>query len=324
MSTLSTSDTDIDAAVAALRRGALVGLPTETVYGLGADATAPKAVAAVFAAKSRPAINPLISHVSDTQAAASHGVFSPLAMALAEAFWPGPLTLVVPRKPQSAICELACAGLPTVALRVPAHPVMQAVLQRFGRPIAAPSANVSGRPSPTTADHVRAEFGDALVLVLDGGPARIGLESAVVAVSGHSATLLRLGGLTRVDLEAIAGPLRLPEARGQDLSAPASPGMLLRHYAPTAPVFLGVTGDIAGAIRIGFGPDDPCDPAFNLSPSGDVTEAAAHLFAHLRAADARNPAAIAIAPIPQHGLGEAINDRLARAAAAQKADEAGQ
>jgi L-threonylcarbamoyladenylate synthase len=299
------------AAAATLTRGDLVGLPTETVYGLGADATNAEAVAKIFAAKGRPHFNPLISHVVSLEAAEALGVFSPLARKLAEAFWPGPLSLVVPRQPDCAVCDLTCAGLDTIALRVPSHPLMQEVLRAFGKPVAAPSANVSGRPSPTTADHVLAEFGDKLTLVLDGGPCAVGLESAVVAVIGDQATLLRLGGLSRAELEAVAGPLLAPDASSK--AAPASPGMVLRHYAPRAPVRLNGTSAGSGEVMIGFGPGfDGAD--FNLSPAGDVVEAAAHLFSMLRAADALNPSAIVIAAIPETGLGEAIADRLRRAA----------
>lgn len=299
------------AAAATLARGDLVGLPTETVYGLGADATDAEAVAKIFAAKDRPHFNPLISHVASLEAAEALGVFSPLARKLAEAFWPGPLSLVVPRQPDCAVCDLACAGLDTIALRVPSHPLMQQVLRAFGKPVAAPSANVSGRPSPTTADHVLAEFGDKLTLVVDGGPCAVGLESAVVAVIGDQATLLRLGGLSRAELEAVAGPLLAPDASSK--TAPASPGMVLRHYAPSAPVRLNGTSAGSGEVMIGFGPGfDGAD--FNLSAAGDVVEAAAHLFSMLRAADALNPSAIVIATIPETGLGEAIADRLRRAA----------
>lgn len=298
-------------AVAALARGDLVGLPTETVYGLGADATNAEAVAKIFAVKGRPHFNPLISHVVSLEAAEALGVFSPMARKLAEAFWPGPLSLVVPRQPDCAVCDLACAGLDTIALRVPSHALMQQVLHAFAKPIAAPSANVSGRPSPTTAGHVLDEFGDRLSLVLDGGPSAVGLESAVVAVSSDQATLLRLGGLSREALEAVTGPLLAPDASAK--AAPASPGMVLRHYSPRAPVRLNGSSASSGEVMIGFGPDfDGAD--FNLSPSGDVVEAAAQLFAILRAADALNPSAIVIAAIPEIGLGEAIADRLCRAA----------
>lgn len=302
---------EISKAARALAGGDLVGLPTETVYGLGADATNAGAVAKIFAAKGRPHFNPLISHVATLEAAESLGVFSPLARKLAEAFWPGPLSLVLPRQPDCVVCDLAGAGLDTIAVRVPAHPLMQQVLLAFGKPVAAPSANMSGRPSPTTAAHVREEFGDRLALVLDGGPSRVGLESAVVAVSGNQATLLRLGGLSRQALEAVAGPLLSPDAHAK--AAPASPGMVLRHYAPRAPVRLNAVSANPGEVLIGFGPGyDAAD--FNLSPAGDLAEAAAKLFAMLRAADALNPKAIGVAPVPVTGLGEAIADRLARAA----------
>ncbi|OYU75564.1 MAG: threonylcarbamoyl-AMP synthase [Alphaproteobacteria bacterium PA3] len=301
----------VRAAAAALARGDLVGLPTETVYGLGADASNAEAVAKIFAAKGRPHFNPLISHVASLEAAEALGVFSPLARRLAEAFWPGPLSLVVPRQPDCAVCDLACAGLDTIALRVPSHPLMQQVLRAFAKPVAAPSANVSGRPSPTNAAHVREEFGDRIALVLDGGPSAVGLESAVVSVIGDQATLLRLGGLSREALEAVAGPLLAPDASAK--AAPASPGMVLRHYAPRAPVRLNGSSAQAGEVMIGFGPGYE-GAEFNLSPSGDLVEAAAQLFALLRAADALNPSAIVIAAIPETGLGEAIADRLRRAA----------
>jgi L-threonylcarbamoyladenylate synthase len=302
--------TQIALASAALARGELVGLPTETVYGLAGDATNPLAVAAIFEAKGRPHFNPLISHVATPEAALREGVFSPLALKLAEAFWPGPLTLVVPRRSDGQVCDLACAGLPSIALRVPDHHIARALLQEFGRPVAAPSANISGRPSPTLARHVSEELGDKVAMVLDGGACDIGLESAVVAVSGNAATLLRLGGLSRAQIEAVSGPLLSPTEK--DIAAPPSPGMILRHYAPRAPVILNQLTPAKGAILLGFG-DVEADPVFNLSPRGDLRVAAANLFAFLRAADAQNPGSIAIAPIPHTGLGEAINDRLARA-----------
>lgn len=304
------SQTNIVSAIAALEQGLLIGLPTETVYGLGGDATNPKAVAAIFEAKNRPSFNPLISHVSDLEAASQEGVFSPLALKLANAFWPGPLTLVVPRREGGRVCDLACAGLATIALRVPNHRVARALLGQFGRPIAAPSANISGRPSPTTWHHVTDELGDKVALVLDGGPSEIGIESAVVAVMDDHATLLRLGGLSRAEIEAIVGPVLTASAG--EYAAPASPGLILRHYAPKAPVRLNQTRASAGEIVIGFHGNFG-DPAFNLSPSGDLREAAANLFAYLRKADTLNPSAIVVAPIPMDGLGEAINDRLRRA-----------
>jgi L-threonylcarbamoyladenylate synthase len=301
----------VQAGVKALAQGELIGMPTETVYGLAGDATNPSAVARIYQAKGRPTFNPLISHVSDLGDAQREGTFSSLARQLAAAFWPGPLTLVVPRHESTSVCDLACAGLSTIALRVPDHALTLDLLARFGRPVAAPSANVSGRPSPTTPDHVRSELGTRVAFVLEGGPCSVGIESAVVAVSGAQATLLRLGGLSRQDLEDVAGPLLAPSAH--DKAAPPSPGMILRHYAPNAPVLLNQTAPLAGGVFIGFGQIGE-HAHFNLSPDGDLTQAAANLFAYLRAADALAPQAIAIAPIPSHGLGEAINDRLMRAA----------
>jgi L-threonylcarbamoyladenylate synthase len=221
------------------------------------------------------------------------------------------LTLVVPRQRDASVCDLACAGLDTIALRVPNHPVALALLRAYARPLAAPSANISGRPSPTTAAHVREEMGDRVGIVLDGGPCAVGLESAVVAVSGDQATLLRQGGLSRGEIEAICGPLLVPGHA--DFAAPASPGMVLRHYAPKATVIINQLNAPPSGIMIGFGKVQD-DPAFNLSAAGDLREAAANLFAYLRAADAKRPSVIAIAPIPDQGLGEAINDRLVRAA----------
>jgi L-threonylcarbamoyladenylate synthase len=315
MSDPTISDQELEAACLALGNGALIGLPTETVYGLAADATNARAVIAIYEAKGRPRFNPLISHVASLEAAMQQGAFSPLAQRLAMAFWPGPLTLVVPRQRDASVCDLACAGLDTIALRVPNHSVALALLRAYARPLCAPSANMSGRPSPTTAAHVREEMGEKAQLVLDGGPCVVGLESAVVAVSGNQATLLRQGGLSRGEIEAICGPLLVPGHA--DLAAPASPGMVLRHYAPKAPVVINQLSTPTSGIMIGFG-EVQGDPAFNLSRAGDVGQAAANLFAYLRAADAKGPKVIAIAPIPDHGLGEAINDRLARAADGQK------
>jgi L-threonylcarbamoyladenylate synthase len=299
----------LDRAAAILQAGGLVGLPTETVYGLAADATNPAALAALFAAKGRPRFNPLIVHVPTLADAERLALFSPLARRLAQAFWPGPLTLVAPRRPDGTIHDLATAGLATVALRAPAHPVARALLSAFGGPVAAPSANRSGHVSPTIAAHVAEEFGAEVALVLDGGPCAVGLESTVVAVIGEQASLLRLGGLPRTAIEAVAGPLATSE--GQE-AAPASPGMLLKHYAPATPVRLNALAAKPGETMIGFG---SVGGARTLSATGDLAEAAANLFAMLRAADAEGARAIAVAPVPDHGLGEAINDRLARAAA---------
>jgi len=291
-------------AAAALAAGRLVILPTETVYGLAADAANPAAVAKLYEAKGRPSFNPLIAHVFDLAAAHAIAALDARAVALAEAFWPGPLTLVAPSK--GGVCDLARAGLDTVAVRAPAHPLARAVLAAFGGPVAAPSANRSGRPSPTTLTDAEAETGGAAAVALDGGPCAVGLESTVVSLLDGPPRLLRPGAVTRAEIEALIGPLADAEA-----DARRSPGRLARHYAPAAPLRLEATEARLGEAFIGFGAIGPAD--LNLSPTGDLAEAAARLFSYLRAADARAPAAIAVAPIPQEGLGEAINDRLRRA-----------
>lgn len=283
-------------------------MPTETVYGLAANAADPLAVAAVYAAKGRPSFNPLIAHVADLAAATAIAVLDERALALAAAFWPGPLTIVAPVADEAAVCDLARAGLDTVAVRAPAHPMAHALLSAFGGPVVAPSANVSGRPSPTTLEDAIAETGAFAAAQLDGGPCRIGLESTVVSVlPGEPVRLLRPGGVTREQLEAVVGALAEAEA-----DAKRSPGRLTRHYAPNAPLRLDASGAGDGEVFIGFGAEANCD--LNLSASGDLAEAAARLFSMLRAADRLRPAAIAVAPVPQSGLGEAINDRLRRAA----------
>jgi len=298
------------AAAFALGRGELVILPTETVYGLAADAADPVAVARIFAAKGRPRFNPLIAHVSDLDAASALAIFDPRAVRLATAFWPGPLTLVAPVRPGARVCDLARAGLDTVAVRAPDHPTAQRVLQAFGGALAAPSANRSGRPSPTTAADAAAETGGFASLVLDGGPCRVGLESTVVALlPGDPPRLLRPGGVDREALEAVIGPLA-----GAEGEAGRSPGRLVLHYAPEAPVRLNAAFPGAGEAFLAFGPGVlEGRLIFNLSPKGDVREAAANLFSFLRAADRLKPKAIAVAAIPNEGLGEAINDRLRRA-----------
>jgi L-threonylcarbamoyladenylate synthase len=300
-------------AAALLRAGKLVAFPTETVYGLGADATDDRAVAAIFAAKGRPTFNPLIVHLADAAAARALTVWNQTAERLAAAFWPGPLTLVLPRAKGCPVSLLACAGLDTLAVRVPAHPVARALLRGVGRPVAAPSANPSGRVSPTQAGHVAEALGDKVALILDGGPCAVGLESTVVAVEGDRVALLRHGAVTREDLEAIVGIVG--EATGDD-HAPRSPGMLLRHYAPERPLRLDAADARPGEAYLAFG--DQAAPGAkatrNLSPTGDLAEAAANLFAMLRALDAGDVSGIAVAPIPDTGLGRAINDRLRRAA----------
>jgi L-threonylcarbamoyladenylate synthase len=301
-------DAALDAAARALSEGRLVILPTETVYGLAGNAADPAAVAAIFEAKGRPRFNPLISHVSDLAMAERVAVFDDRARALATTFWPGPLTLVLPARPEAAVCDLARAGLDTVAVRVPAHPMARALLARFGGPVVAPSANRSGRPSPTTFADAVEETGDRAAVALDGGPCEVGLESTVVALLDRP-RLLRPGAITREQIEAVIGPLAEAEA-----DAKRSPGRMTRHYAPRAPVRLEVEAPAPGEAYLAFGPHAPAPNIWNLSPRGDLAEAAANLFAHLRAADRTAPTAIAVAPIPEAGLGEAINDRLRRAA----------
>jgi L-threonylcarbamoyladenylate synthase len=301
---------EIERAAEVLRGGGLVVFPTETVYGLGADATNPRAVARIYAAKGRPRFNPLIAHVTGLDEALRHADLHANAVALAERFWPGPLTLVCARRGDSTIAELACAGLDTVALRAPAHPMARALLAAFGGPIAAPSANRSGRISPTSAAHAREELGDRVDLILDGGPCAIGLESSVVAIDATgAATLLRPGAMARGEIEALTGPLNAPTA-----GAIAAPGMLASHYAPRAKLRLDAEAPKPGEAYLAFGAAAPAG-GLSLSPGGDLVEAAANLYAHLRALDASGAAIIAVAPIPAHGLGEAIRDRLARAAA---------
>lgn len=299
----------VEAAAEVLRRGGLVLLPTETVYGLGADARAPAAVAKIYEAKGRPRFNPLIAHVVDRAAGDACGVFDTRASALAEAFWPGPLTLVLPARPDCPVSDLARAGLDTVAVRAPAHPDALEVLAAFGAPVVAPSANRSGRPSPTTFADASAETGFAVAAGLDGGRCAVGLESTVVALLDGPARLLRPGAVTREQIQAVVGPLADAEA-----DARRSPGRLAAHYAPDAPVRIDAEAPGVGEAYLAFGPARAGDRVFQLSAAGDLREAAANLFAMLRAADRTQPTAIAVAPIPESGLGEAINDRVRRAA----------
>lgn len=300
---------EIKQAAAVLRAGGLVVFPTETVYGLGCDAREPQAVARLYAAKGRPRFNPLIAHVEGLADAQAHALLHPLAAELADAFWPGPLTLVAPRRAASPIAELACAGLSTIALRAPSHPVARALLGALGGPIAAPSANLSGRVSATSAAHAAADLGGAVSMVLDAGPSPIGLESTIVAIGEEGRPmLLRPGALSRAAIEAIVGPLAAPS------EAIAAPGMLDSHYAPRARLRLDAASAREGEAYLGFGAA-AAPRGLTLSASGDLIEAAANLYAHLRALDASGVDAIAVAPIPAGGLGEAIRDRLARAAA---------
>lgn len=301
-------------AAAVLRAGGLVAFPTETVYGLGADATSGAAVAKIYAAKERPQFNPLISHVPDLAAAERQGVFNAAARRLAEAFWPGPLTLVVPAAPGCSVSDLARAGLDSVALRVPAHPIAQDLLRAAGVPVAAPSANRSGRVSPTHALHVTGDLEGRIDMVLDGGPTDVGVESTIVACLPEGVRILRPGGVPRAEIERVLGAPVVSAAKD---AAIAAPGMLASHYAPNAKLRLDATSVDKDEAILDFGGRfaDVQHASFDLSPSGDLAEAAANLFAFLRALDATGAETIAVAPIPHEGLGEAIRDRLARAAA---------
>jgi len=309
---LPASPAAIAAAARCLAAGGLTAFPTETVYGLGADARQGEAVARLYAAKGRPAFNPLIAHVADIAGARRLGLFSGDAERLAAAFWPGPLTLVLPKRPDCPVSDLALAGLDSVAVRVPAHRTAQALLAAFGGPVVAPSANRSGHVSPTSAAHVLADLRGRIDLIIDGGPCAVGLESTIVSCLGRPA-LLRPGGLPRADIErALGHALLLPLAE----EAPLAPGMLASHYAPKARLRLDASAVRPGEALLAFGPQPlPASHTLNLSPRGDLIEAAANLFSHLRALDLAGTTDIAVMPIPHEGLGEAINDRLARAAA---------
>ena len=307
----------VTAAAQVLAAGGLVAFPTETVYGLGADAGNGVAVARLYEAKGRPAFNPLISHVGDVAAARRLGRFDAAATRLAERFWPGPLTLVLPKAPDCPVAELATAGLDTIAVRVPDHAVARDLLIAFGKPVVAPSANRSGHLSPTTAQHVVADLGGRVDLIVDGGPTLVGVESTIVACLGEP-MLLRPGGLARADIEQALGR-QLAEhpgtAAGDAADTPIAPGQFASHYAPRARLRLDVRSVAAGEALLAFGAPVPtAERMLNLSPRGDLIEAAANLFAHLRALDAAAPSAIAVMPVPRTGLGEAINDRLKRAA----------
>jgi L-threonylcarbamoyladenylate synthase len=298
-----------DAAAQILRDGGLVAFATETVYGLGADATSPAAVARIYAAKARPAFNPLIAHVPSLDAAMREGMFDETARALAQAFWPGPLTLVLPLAAGASVCDLARAGLSTIALRVPAHAGAREMIAAVGRPVAAPSANRSGHLSPIDADHVLADLGGRIDAVLDAGRTIVGIESTVASCLGGQPALLRPGGVATQDIIALVGPLAAP---GGDRVT--SPGMLASHYAPRAPLRLGALALEEGEAGLDFAARFG-GRTLDLSPAGDMMEAAANLYAFLRRLDAARPRRIAVAPIPIRGLGEAINDRLRRAAA---------
>lgn len=322
---LSASARGISAAAGLLRAGGLVAFPTETVYGLGADARSDRAAAAIYAAKGRPSHNPLIAHISSLAAAEPLAVFPPLARRLAEAFWPGPLTLVLQARPEAGLSPVVTAGGARVGLRVPAHPTALALLEAFGGPLAAPSANRSGAVSPTTADHVLEGLSGRIEAVIDAGPCAVGVESTILLIEGEEARLLRPGGLALEALEAAAGGPILA-AGAEDAAAPLSPGRLASHYAPRAGLRLEAAAPAPGEAWLGFGPD-PAEAESavlrrNLSAAGDPAEAAARLFALLREMDAELTALsggagglIAVAPVPEAGLGRAVNDRLRRAAA---------
>ncbi len=308
---LPATDQGLRDAAALLRAGEQVAFPTETVYGLGADATNGAAVAGIYEAKGRPSFNPLIIHVADLDAAGRYARFDTRARQVAEAFWPGPLTLILPARKEAGLSSLALAGLETVGLRLPAHPLARALIRAADRPIAAPSANRSGHVSPTTAAHVMADLDGRIAAVVNGGPCPVGVESSILDLSTPAPRLLRPGGLSTEALEALLGPVERFE--GAEIIAP---GMMASHYAPNARVRLEATNLAPGEALLGFGPGMPeAALSLNLSPSGDLAEAAANLFAHLRALDEAGATGIAVAPIPPHGLGEAIRDRLARAAA---------
>jgi L-threonylcarbamoyladenylate synthase len=305
----------VAAAVRVLESGGLVAFPTETVYGLGADAGNGRAIARLYEAKGRPAFNPLISHVPDAAAARRLALFDNAAARLAEAFWPGPLTLVLPKTPQCPVAELATAGLDSIAVRVPDHAVARDLLAAFGRPIVAPSANRSGHVSPTSAQHVLADLRGRIDMILDGGSAPVGVESTIVTCLGEP-TLLRPGGLPRAEIERVLGQ-RLAETSPLDEpEAPLAPGQLASHYAPRTPLRLDATSVHASEALLAFGVAPAgATTMLNLSPAGDLIEAAANLFSQLRTLDAAGARTIAVMPIPHDGLGEAINDRLRRAAA---------
>ncbi|MBR0848961.1 threonylcarbamoyl-AMP synthase [Bradyrhizobium diazoefficiens] len=312
-----------EAAARTLAAGGLVAFPTETVYGLGADAANATAIAHLYAAKGRPSFNPLIAHVADLAAAQRIGGFDARARRLAEAFWPGPLTLVVPKTDDCPVADLATAGLDTVAIRIPAHPVAEAILRAFGGAVVAPSANISGHVSPTCAAHVESDLAGRIDLIVDGGPVEVGVESTIVGCF-EAPMLLRPGGLSRERIEAVLDtPLTRPPVEAEnDDSQPLAPGMLASHYAPRASVRLHAREVAPGEALLAFGPArlpglEAAGAVMNLSPAGDLDEAAANLFGHLRALDARSPRAIAVMAIPEDGLGEAINDRLRRAAVAR-------
>ena len=317
---LAAGEAAVTAAARTLARGGLVAFPTETVYGLGADAANPSAIAHLYQAKGRPAFNPLIAHVGDLAAAKKIARFDAAALKLAEAFWPGPLTLVLPKVENCVVADLATAGLDTVAVRVPAHAVAHDILRAFGGPVVAPSANLSGHVSPTSAAHVESDLAGKIDLIVDGGPVEVGVESTIVGCF-ESPTLLRPGGVPREAIERVLGRALAQAAQEaeSDNAQPLAPGMLASHYAPRTRVRLNADRVAPGEALLAFGLHrlhgaDDAAAIMNLSAKGDLDEAAANLFGYLRALDAKGATTIAVMPIPSEGLGEAINDRLRRAA----------
>jgi len=324
---LPANDAAVASAAQCLKQGGLVAFPTETVYGLGADATNAGAIARLYEAKGRPLFNPLIATVGDIAAAITIARFDATATRLAETFWPGPLTLVLPKTDDCPVADLATAGLDTIAVRVPAHPVARAILRAFSGPVVAPSANLSGHVSPTTAAHVQSDLSGRIDLIIDGGAVMVGVESTIVGCF-DTPMLLRPGGLPREEIErALGRPLaRLPEEAGTETGQPLAPGMLASHYAPRTPVRLNARRIDAGEALLAFGPGtvggvEAASAVMNLSARGDLAEAAANLFGYLRALDARGARTIAVMPVPPLGLGEAINDRLRRAAVGRESGE---
>jgi L-threonylcarbamoyladenylate synthase len=317
---LPAGEAAIASAAHCLKQGGLVAFPTETVYGLGADAANAPAIARLYEAKGRPSFNPLIAHVGDVKAGRRIARFDGTARRLAEAFWPGPLTLVLPRTSDCTVADLATAGLDTVAVRVPRHPLARAILRAFAGPVVAPSANLSGHVSPTTAAHVHSDLAGRIDLIVDGGAVTVGVESTIVGCF-DTPMLLRPGGLPRSEIERVLGHrlARPPEDADNETGQPLAPGMLASHYAPRTPVRFNALRVEAGEALLAFGPAsvpgaETATAVMNLSERGDVAEAAANLFGHLRALDAKGTRIIAVMPVPAHGLGEAINDRLRRAA----------
>jgi L-threonylcarbamoyladenylate synthase len=321
---LPAGEAAVTAAARALAAGGLVAFPTETVYGLGADATNPAAIARLYQAKGRPAFNPLITHVGDLAAAQRIARFDAAALALAHAFWPGPLTLVLPKTRDCAVADLATAGLDTIAIRLPAHPVARDILRSFGGPVVAPSANLSGHVSPTTAAHVEHDLSGRIDLIVDGGPVAVGVESTIVGCF-ETPMLLRPGGLPRGEIERVLGRAlaQPPDDADSDSGQPLAPGMLASHYAPRTQVRLNAISVEPGEALLAFGPAalpgaEAAAAVMNLSARGDLNEAAANLFGYLRTLDTKGAHTIAVMPVPGDGLGEAINDRLRRAAMARE------